>query len=358
MFVLGGLVGSSLYADDLCYEKPYTELSSSGIPPIPIVKDVLPIKALTNGLSNITIEYSIQGFNITTFKSGIGIDDYGKSKEADDPDIYKYKCNKYKTNSIGETMLDGGQCERKDSIYRADTKTVFEEANDLIYLKDFWRKGINYNLGSMNKNDIHKTWVENPVPKHFVDGIFSKTIFYTTYVKNGKTYHLNLNPCGAEIPDVSIADAFLPSPDKLTPMTFHVNLKGTLDKNVTLDNNSYVHYYTEDGTAKAGTDYIPTTGVLKIPQGSKSVDINVMIEPHAHLGKFYLILDNAYGARIEDGNATGTILYVSSVNKNSSKGWMGVGVDNSHNDVNKNTVDVNKSSSDNPKKQLYDRMNW
>jgi hypothetical protein len=41
-----------------------------------------------------------------------------------------------------------------------------------------------------------------------------------------------------------------------------------------------------------------------------------------------------------------------------SKDWSGVGVDNSHNDVNKNTVDVNRSNSNNLNKQIYHKLNW
>ncbi|GAA0765981.1 FG-GAP-like repeat-containing protein [Ideonella azotifigens] len=58
-----------------------------------------------------------------------------------------------------------------------------------------------------------------------------------------------------------------------------------------------VHYQTVDGSAKAGKDYWPTSGIVTIPAGATSVTVPVQVlgknAKHRKLGKFTLQLDKA-----------------------------------------------------------------
>ena len=71
-----------------------------------------------------------------------------------------------------------------------------------------------------------------------------------------------------------------------------------------------VAYATSDGTATAGADYTATSGTLTFAAGDTTKTVNVPILDDSHdEGKetFTLRLSNASGARIGDGEATGTI---------------------------------------------------
>ena len=87
-------------------------------------------------------------------------------------------------------------------------------------------------------------------------------------------------------------------------LRFEVTLEGPLPGPVTVD------YATEDGTAKAGEDYIGTRGTLRFAPGevTKRVEVTV-IDDAKDEGEesLTLHLHNAAGARIEDAEATGTI---------------------------------------------------
>ncbi len=72
-----------------------------------------------------------------------------------------------------------------------------------------------------------------------------------------------------------------------------------------------VDYATADGTAKAGADYTATSGTLTFAAGETSKTVNVPIIDDSHdegEETFTLRLSNATGARIGDGEATGTIV--------------------------------------------------
>lgn len=71
-----------------------------------------------------------------------------------------------------------------------------------------------------------------------------------------------------------------------------------------------VTYTTMDGTAAAGEDYMPASGVLNLAPGEKSGTVRVSVLEDAHdEGSETLILNlsNAAGALVADGSATGTI---------------------------------------------------
>ncbi len=71
-----------------------------------------------------------------------------------------------------------------------------------------------------------------------------------------------------------------------------------------------VDYATRDGTAVAGADYTNTSGTLTFVAGEtrKTVDVQVLADSHDEGSEtMTLALSNATGARIADGEATGTI---------------------------------------------------
>ena len=88
----------------------------------------------------------------------------------------------------------------------------------------------------------------------------------------------------------------------------------TLDFAVTLDKASAgavtVDYATADGTATAGADYTATSGTLTFAAGETAKTVSVPVLDDAideGSETFTLTLSNATGARIADGEATGTI---------------------------------------------------
>ena len=71
-----------------------------------------------------------------------------------------------------------------------------------------------------------------------------------------------------------------------------------------------VDYATADGTATAGDDYTATSGTLIFAAGERTKTVNVPVLDDSHdegNETFTLRLSNATGARIGDGEATGTI---------------------------------------------------
>ena len=87
-------------------------------------------------------------------------------------------------------------------------------------------------------------------------------------------------------------------------LTFEVTLDRTASTPVTVD------YATADATATAGQDYAAASGTLELAAGETSKTIEVTV--HADTENegeetLTLSLSNAAGARIEDGEATGTI---------------------------------------------------
>ena len=88
-------------------------------------------------------------------------------------------------------------------------------------------------------------------------------------------------------------------------VTFAVTLSGAPSDQVTVD------YATRDGSARAGEDYTAARGTLTFEAGEswKTVGVEV-IEDARDEGQetFVLALSNASGARLEDAEATGTIV--------------------------------------------------
>ena len=102
---------------------------------------------------------------------------------------------------------------------------------------------------------------------------------------------------------LSVADAQVKEGPDAT-LAFAVTLDRVRHAAVTVD------YATRDGTAVAGADYTNTSGTLTFVAGEtrKTVDVQVLADSHDEGSEtMTLALSNATGARIADGEATGTI---------------------------------------------------
>ena len=266
------------HSDDLCYEDPTEGFYMSGF--IPKIKNSIPIKYTGDGtsLENVNIEYAISGFDMS-FSQDIGIDGDIKTL-ADDSD---------------EAELD------------ATFSTNFGVGMPSFSAFD---KGINYDLGTMNNSDVTEVWSGEFFITAFMDSFFSTTKLFSEYTKDGVDYRVIINPCETssyDVAEVEINDKSTYSPVTDENMTFTVTVDGSLSPDIS--DTVYIHYQTEDVTAIDGTDYIGVEGTLEIPASylPTTVDINVTIKALAS-GYFNLVLDNAYGARINDGIGQGSIV--------------------------------------------------
>ena len=107
-------------------------------------------------------------------------------------------------------------------------------------------------------------------------------------------------------PEVSVADASATEAAG-AKVAFEVSLSRAF---TTAAHRVTVDYATSDGTAVAGSDYTTTSGTLTFAAGESSKTVNVPILDDAvdeGSETFTLRLSNATGARIGDGEATGTI---------------------------------------------------
>ncbi len=106
-------------------------------------------------------------------------------------------------------------------------------------------------------------------------------------------------------PEVSVADA--KANEGAGSVAFEVSLDRAF---TTAAHRVTVDYATADGTAKAGEDYTATSGTLTFAAGEKTKTVNVpILDDAVDEGEetFTFRLSNATGARIGDGEATGTI---------------------------------------------------
>jgi DNA-binding beta-propeller fold protein YncE len=113
-------------------------------------------------------------------------------------------------------------------------------------------------------------------------------------------------PAGAAVRTLSFSKVQAIASPRGATMTFRATLSAAAGPAVS------VHFATPDGTAVAGTDYVATSGTLKIPHGSTSGSVKVTLLPVA-LGaggsdkSFSLTLSNARGASLSTPSVTGTI---------------------------------------------------
>ena len=106
------------------------------------------------------------------------------------------------------------------------------------------------------------------------------------------------------LPTLSVADARTNEGPE-AEMAFAVRLNAAMPDAVTVD------YATADGTARAGEDYTAASGTLTFAAGETGKTVSVAVLDDAlDEGRetFRLKLSNAVGARIADGEATGTIV--------------------------------------------------
>jgi len=166
----------------------------------------------------------------------------------------------------------------------------------------FFGDAYNYDLGTMNNNETNDVWYDSTALFAFNN----TDNMYTSYIKNGIKYNTKVYSCDTTVvfPTLNINDANITSTSTSQTLSFTVNI----NPSASVDANSYVTYKTVDGTAKAGTDYTAIAdGKLILPtDGNTTATIDVTISANSK-GTFYLVLENAYNAGIDDGNATGTI---------------------------------------------------
>ena len=108
-------------------------------------------------------------------------------------------------------------------------------------------------------------------------------------------------------PEVSVADARADEGAGATA-SFVVSLSRAF---TTAEHRVTVDYATSDGTAVAGADYTATSGTLTFAAGetTKTVSVPILDDSHDEGEEtFTLTLSNPSGARIGDGEATGTIV--------------------------------------------------
>ena len=106
-------------------------------------------------------------------------------------------------------------------------------------------------------------------------------------------------------PTLSVADA--QANEGAAAVAFEVSLNRTFSGTA---HRVTVNYATADGTAKAGEDYTATSGSLTFAAGERVKTVRVpLLDDAIDEGEetFTLRLSNAKGARIGDGEATGTI---------------------------------------------------
>lgn len=113
-------------------------------------------------------------------------------------------------------------------------------------------------------------------------------------------------PSGQDQPSITISDVTLArQPRQNISFRFYLGLSTSSTQEIT------VNYHTEAGTAIAGKDFIPDSGVLHIAPGSTQayVDITVIADSLRRPNQtFYLVLSDPNHATLAKNKATGTIL--------------------------------------------------
>ena len=101
---------------------------------------------------------------------------------------------------------------------------------------------------------------------------------------------------------LSVSDA---TAQEGSPVVFEVSLSRSASNSVAVD------YRTADGTATAGADYVAASGTLSFAPGetAKTVSLTTLDDAHDEGEEtLTLVLSDARGAQIADGNATGRIV--------------------------------------------------
>lgn len=106
-------------------------------------------------------------------------------------------------------------------------------------------------------------------------------------------------------PSVGVSDVSQPRQGQPSAYRFYVDLSAVSQQSLT------VNYSTQDGTAKAGTDYTALSGTLTIPAGQQEAYVEVQVKGDSlRQGnlQFYLQLSNAVNGVLGVSKATATIV--------------------------------------------------
>jgi endoglucanase len=121
----------------------------------------------------------------------------------------------------------------------------------------------------------------------------------TSYVFNGRSISSSPTPPTISVAGASVTEGRAASLNE----TFTVSLSAAATKPVT------VAYATENGTAKAGTDYTATSGTLTFAPGTTKETVTVATKPGATGTETYsLVLSKPSNATLAQATATGTII--------------------------------------------------
>lgn len=116
----------------------------------------------------------------------------------------------------------------------------------------------------------------------------------------------NPSPSDGNQPAITVSDVTLArQPRQDISFRFYVSLSKASSQTVT------VHYATQAGTALAGKDFIPDSGILQFPPGTTQayVDITVKADSLRQANQeFYLVLSAPQQATLARNKATGVIL--------------------------------------------------
>jgi ELWxxDGT repeat protein len=108
-------------------------------------------------------------------------------------------------------------------------------------------------------------------------------------------------PSAITVSDTAVSEG----PFGVTSATFRLSLSRAVEHPVT------VHYATQPGTAEVFVDYLPASGTMTFPAGAVSAIVDVWVRGDRRCESdetFTLVLSNAAGAELSDGDALGTIV--------------------------------------------------
>lgn len=183
------------------------------------------------------------------------------------------------TVAFSSVVASQGSCEHNDGVLRCELGTLLGGSNALVTLTVIPQSaGLLANEATVGRTEA------DPYPPNN-----TATAFTTVLLP------------GLSIDDVSMVEGNLGT----TPMAFRIRLSYPSGENVT------VSFATTNGTARSGLDYTATGGSVTLLAGQTEAVVNVPILGDTSIEDgetFRVLLSNAVGASIIDGEATGTIL--------------------------------------------------
>jgi hypothetical protein len=105
-------------------------------------------------------------------------------------------------------------------------------------------------------------------------------------------------------PDLTFSNAVV---DITTSTATSIVFNGVLDQQIG-NATSTVSYATQDGTAVAGVDYVPASGILTLPSGATSIQLTVNLTRLTVGSKqFFVVFSNPVGINLVNSQVSGTI---------------------------------------------------